>query len=278
VNYYPFHIGDYASATRHLSWDEDAAYRRLLDVYYTQEKPLPTDLRAVFRLVLASTEDQREAVRVVLEEFFEATPDGWINKRADGEIDAMRDKQQKQREKANKRWHKPEQEHGNAPAMPRHTEADAVASNNNANAMPPTPTPTPTPTPVLKTLPDKPAKRAPSKHAMPDDFVVSERVSAWAIAAGYSSDRVASNFAKFALWAKAKGATYADWDAALMNAIRDDWAARGASSKASGQQFQTKAERIAANNKAALDEWEFEMTGKPPVTDFIEGDFSHAGN
>lgn len=111
---------------------------------------------------------------------------------------------------------------------------------------------------------------------MPDDFVVSERVSAWAIAAGYSSDRVASNFAKFVLWAKAKGATYADWDAALMNAIRDDWAARGASSKASGQQFQTKAERIAANNKAALDEWEREVTGLG--TDFIDGDFSHAAN
>ena len=48
--------------------------------------------------------------------------------------------------------------------------------------------------------------------------------------------------------------------------------------KAASQPFMTKAERIAANNKAALDEWEFEMTGKPPVTDFIEGDFSHAGN
>ena len=27
MNYYPFHIGDYLSATRHLSWEEDAAYR-----------------------------------------------------------------------------------------------------------------------------------------------------------------------------------------------------------------------------------------------------------
>ena len=25
MNYYPFHIGDYVSATRHLTWDEDAA-------------------------------------------------------------------------------------------------------------------------------------------------------------------------------------------------------------------------------------------------------------
>ena len=32
------HIGDYLSATRHLSWEEDAAFRRLLDTYYSTEK------------------------------------------------------------------------------------------------------------------------------------------------------------------------------------------------------------------------------------------------
>ena len=75
-----------------MSWEEDAAFRRLLDTYYTTEKPLPVDLRAVCRLVLATTDSQREAVRVVLDEFFVATPVGWINARADQEIDSMRDK------------------------------------------------------------------------------------------------------------------------------------------------------------------------------------------
>lgn len=99
MNYYPFHIGDYVSATRHLTWAEDAAYRRLLDTYYTTEKPLPAELRAVCRLVLASTDEQREAVRVVLDEFFELTGAGWINTRADAEIDAMRVKQSAQEDK-----------------------------------------------------------------------------------------------------------------------------------------------------------------------------------
>ena len=160
MNYYPFHIGDYLSATRHLSWEEDAAFRRLLDTYYTTEKPLPAELRAVCRLVLATTESQREAVRIVLEEFFVLTPAGWINNRADNEIDAMRDKQQKQRDKANKRWHKPAAEHADAPAMLQHEEADATASKNDADAMPPTPTPTPTPTPVLKKEEGETRKRA----------------------------------------------------------------------------------------------------------------------
>lgn len=151
MNYYPFHIGDYLSATRHLSWEEDAAYRRLLDTYYTNEKPLPAELRAVCRLVLATTDSQREAVKVVLEEFFELTPDGWRNSRADGEIAEMQVKQQKQRDKANAMWEKRRAatgtstppERGNAPAMPQHKGIDAAASVGDANAMPPTPTPTP---------------------------------------------------------------------------------------------------------------------------------------
>jgi uncharacterized protein YdaU (DUF1376 family) len=99
MNFYAFHIGDYASATRHLSWEEDCAYRRLLDVYYTREEPLPDDLRAICRLVVASTPEQRQAVEVVLHEFFHQTEAGWISPRADREIDAMRVKQSAQDEK-----------------------------------------------------------------------------------------------------------------------------------------------------------------------------------
>lgn len=127
INYYPFHIGDYVSATRHLSWEEDAAYRRLLDIYYTTEKPIPTDLRQVCRLVMAQTESQRQAVQTVLEEFFELSADGWVSRRVERELEAMREKQNKQREKANKRWHKPSAELGIASAMPRHEETDAAA-------------------------------------------------------------------------------------------------------------------------------------------------------
>ena len=148
MNYYPFHIGDYASKTRHLSWEEDTAYRRLMDVYYTTEKPIPLDVRQACRLVMAQTEAQREAVRTVLQEFFEETENGWINARVERELVAMREKQNKQREKANKRWHKPEAEPGNAAA----SKTDAAASKTHAEAMPPTPTPTPTPTPVFPSV------------------------------------------------------------------------------------------------------------------------------
>lgn len=86
MNYYKRHIGDYAAATRHLSLLEHGVYTMLLDVYYTSEKALPADIRSVQRLVGAKGDDEREAVQIVLSEFFEQTPDGWHQTRCDEEI------------------------------------------------------------------------------------------------------------------------------------------------------------------------------------------------
>lgn len=88
MNFFKHHIGDYDSATMHLSWDEDMAYTRLMRVYYRDEKPLPLELRQVYRLVRASSKVQREAIEVVLAEFFLKQDDGWHNKRCDEEVSA----------------------------------------------------------------------------------------------------------------------------------------------------------------------------------------------
>lgn len=93
LNFYPFHIGDYAAHTAHLSPIEDIAYRRLLDLCYLTEKPLMHDVERLSRLVRLS--DHVEAVRVVLDEFFQATDDGWISTRVLHEIAAYEDKRQK---------------------------------------------------------------------------------------------------------------------------------------------------------------------------------------
>lgn len=100
MNFYAFNIGDYAGATRHLSWDEDMAYRRMLDAYYSREQPLPLEPRQIYRLVGASEPRQREAVDVVLEEFFEQHADGWHNNRADEEIAKTAVKKEKARASA----------------------------------------------------------------------------------------------------------------------------------------------------------------------------------
>ena len=91
MNYYEHHIGDYAEATAHLTFVEDAAYSRLIRKYYAAEKPMPADLKAVQRLVGARSKDEREAVQTILEEFFELREDGWHNARCDAEIKAYND-------------------------------------------------------------------------------------------------------------------------------------------------------------------------------------------
>jgi uncharacterized protein YdaU (DUF1376 family) len=91
MNYFELHIGDYAEATAHLTFVEDAAYARMLRKYYSTEKPLPADLKQVQRLVGARTKEEREAVDTVLNEFFTLQEDGWHNSRCDAEIARFQD-------------------------------------------------------------------------------------------------------------------------------------------------------------------------------------------
>jgi len=91
VNYYPFHIGDYASHTRGLTIFEDLAYRRLLDEYYLHERALNECSTSVARQI--GMREHQDAVDFVLKSFFELTTDGWINRRADQEISKFHSKQ-----------------------------------------------------------------------------------------------------------------------------------------------------------------------------------------
>jgi hypothetical protein len=70
------------------------------------------------------------------------------------------------------------------------------------------------------------------KTAMPENFGVSERVVAWAAEHGYG--RLHEHFDSFVRKVEANGYTYVDWDSALMNAIRDDWAKINDKPKGSG--------------------------------------------
>lgn len=120
MNFYSFHIGDYVSHTHHLTAIEDITYRRLLDLYYLQEKPLESDVSVVARMVRMS--DHETVVHSVLNEFFSKTPEGWSNKRCDEEI-------AKYRSKAGNHWSK---------KLPKHVKAAMQGERNavKANATP----------------------------------------------------------------------------------------------------------------------------------------------
>lgn len=82
MHYYQFNIGDYNKHTMHLSPIEDITYRRLLDMYYDTESPIPTDIPWVSRRLRI----EAGIVKAMLIEFFECTENGYINRRADAEI------------------------------------------------------------------------------------------------------------------------------------------------------------------------------------------------
>lgn len=87
MNWYKLYIGDYRRKTAHLSLSEHGAYKILLDHYYATGEPLPHDVTALCRIVSAQTDEERQAVSRVAEEFFPPNGDGRRhNKRADEEL------------------------------------------------------------------------------------------------------------------------------------------------------------------------------------------------
>lgn len=95
MHYYSFNIGDYTSHTAHLSPVEDIAYRRLLDLYYQTELPIPNDIKAVCRQI--RMRDHADDVQQVLSEFFTLKDEGWTSARCSREIEDYHAKADKAR-------------------------------------------------------------------------------------------------------------------------------------------------------------------------------------
>lgn len=98
--YYQFHIGDYRAATAHLTNEEDLAYRRLLDMYYDTEKPIPNDVAWLQRRIRV----EGSVIRDVLNDMFQASEEGYRHARADSEIAKFNDFCEAGKRGAAKRW------------------------------------------------------------------------------------------------------------------------------------------------------------------------------
>jgi len=124
MNYYRHHIGDYLVETSHLTFMEDAAYSRLLRLYYHRETPFPADVAAIQRLSGARGKTEKAAVEIVLNEFFEMQEDGWHHVQADAAIAMYHDNAETSRENGKKggRPKKPEEPVTNPPGNPERTQ------------------------------------------------------------------------------------------------------------------------------------------------------------
>jgi uncharacterized protein YdaU (DUF1376 family) len=91
---------------------EDCAYRRLLDFYYLNEKPI--NQRDVARQI--GMREHEQDVLTVLNEFFISAPEGFIHPRADREIAKYKEFAEAGKRGAAKRWSTPSQQEANGEA------------------------------------------------------------------------------------------------------------------------------------------------------------------
>lgn len=154
MHYYSFHVSDYIHDTAHLSAYEDLAFRRLLDLYYTSEKPIPNKTQEVSRRIRMI--DQIDAVQTVLEEFFvfDMENDCWFHKRCDKAIADYQTKAERNRA-VGKLGGRPK---SNPDANPEKTQ---VVSKHNPNQEP-------------RTNNHKPIDKDKRGSRLPQDFVFTE--------------------------------------------------------------------------------------------------------
>jgi len=130
MHYYSFHVGDYIHDTAHLSNEEDLAFRRLLDLYYTQEKPIPNKTLEVARRIRMGK--NIVAVQTVLEEFFMYSQehDFWFHKRCDETIAAYQAKAERNRE-VGKLGGRPKSNPQETQAVSKHNPNQEPITNNH---------------------------------------------------------------------------------------------------------------------------------------------------
>jgi uncharacterized protein YdaU (DUF1376 family) len=97
---YKFYVEAYRKNTAHLQDADDLALRRMLDICYLTEKPLPLDIDEIVDLVKLD----RDIVEPVVTEFFYLAEDGWHNLGAEKQIEKWQKIRDKNRRNIANRW------------------------------------------------------------------------------------------------------------------------------------------------------------------------------
>jgi uncharacterized protein YdaU (DUF1376 family) len=108
--WFPLYYNDYFNDTADLTHAQHGAYLQCMGVYYKTEKPLPGDLRALYRMTNAFTEEEQANVRLVVERFFTLEDGAYHQKRIEAELAIRAEKRGKRQHAANTRWSKTPEE------------------------------------------------------------------------------------------------------------------------------------------------------------------------
>lgn len=104
MHFYTFHVGDHAAKAAHLTLLEEGVFRRLLDLCFTSDGPIPLDVGEACRLVRARSRAEKGAVCRVLTELFKKTDAGFSHPSAERQIADFRSRCEQNRQSALKRW------------------------------------------------------------------------------------------------------------------------------------------------------------------------------
>ena len=146
--WYAWFPADYKAKTAHLSFTEDAAYRRMLDAYYERRAPLPADPITLHRILGAQTDAEKAACETISRQFFR-NGDGFLrHARCDEQI-AKEERLRKEWVKAGKRGAKQRWGNDRVGHSLGHRVGDGethgILSPSPHSSLDPRPTPTSTP-------------------------------------------------------------------------------------------------------------------------------------
>ncbi len=173
MNFFKLYIGDYQRDTAHLSVTEHGAFLLMLQHYYATEKPLPTG-KALHRMLRAQDKAERDAIDVVVSQFWTETEAGLINGRADKEIARASDQAEVNRQTAMLR------EARRKAAREAHEQSTNRATNDQPNQTPDTRLNTNPPTPRKRGKPAEPAGFDEFWSAYPRKVAKGAALKAWA--------------------------------------------------------------------------------------------------
>ena len=230
--YFPLFPTDFEADTSHLTLAEDGAYNRLLRLcWMTPGCSLPDDEAWIMRRMRARTDDEIEAVRAVLAEFFTVKNGRCSNARLTREYHAA---------------HEAHERRKNAGA--KGGKAKALKTNettpSNAVAKPKQPEPEPEP---LK----REAKASPKSQGtrLPDDWTLPMTWGEWALSEQWPDPVIRAEADKFRdYWHSVAGqkGRKADWFATWRNWMRNSKAPKMITGDNNGKPASKSQDRLSA--------------------------------
>lgn len=206
--YFPLFPDDFEADTAHLSMAEDGAYNRLLRLCWRSPRcQIPAEEAWLFRKLRARTDEEMAAVRIVIEEYFDAKSGMLTNPKLLkiwNESNASYERRAKAGSKGGsaKAMKTNKTDPSNATPMLKQPEPEPIEKEIEANASP---------------------KKVPKATRLPEDWRVPLTLGEWAVEEGMPPDVVRREAAKFRDYWRAqpgqKGVKL-DWPATWRNWVR----------------------------------------------------------